>query len=66
MQVMKNILVKTDAVSVVIPHVYRDLDVQPVDINASTATKLVILVVYVPRQKSLNTREIQDNLEHIN
>ena len=39
----KNIPVKTDVTNVVTPHMQRELDVQPVDINARIATSLVIL-----------------------
>ena len=50
-QVRKNIPVKTDATNVVTPHRWRDLDVQPVDINVRTATSLVILVACATRKK---------------
>ena len=46
------------------PHV-EDLDVHPVDINARNATSLVILVACTTK-KGLNTRESQENPEHIN
>ena len=62
MQVKKNIPVKTDVTNVVTPHMWRDLNVQPVDINARTATCLACAT----RKKSLNTRESQENPEHIN
>ena len=51
MQVKKNMQVKTDVTNVVTPHMWRDLDVQLVDINARAATYLVMLVVYVSRKK---------------
>ena len=57
---------KTDAASVVIPHMQRDLDVQQVDSSVNIATNLGISPVYVTRKKSKNTREIQENPEHIN
>ena len=66
MQVKQNIQVKTDVTNVVTPHMWRDLDVQPVDINARTATSLVISVTCATRKKSLNTGECQENPEHIN
>ena len=66
MQVRKNISVKTDVKKVVIPPMWRDLDVQPVDINPRTTTSLVILVACTTRRKSLNTRNSQNNPEHIN
>ena len=66
MQVMKNIPVKTDTTNVVTLDMWRDLDVQPVDTNARIATSLVILVACATRKKSLNTRESQENSEHIN
>ena len=66
MQVKKNIQVKTDVTNVVTPHIWRDLDVQPVDINARTTTSLVISVACAAREKILNTRESQENPEHIN
>ena len=56
----------TDVTNVVTPHMWRDLDAQPVDINARTATSLVILVTSAARKRSLNTRENQENQEHIN
>ena len=43
MQVKKNNPVETYVTNVVTPHMWRDLDVQSVDINARTATSLVIL-----------------------
>ena len=57
MQVRKNIPVKTDVTNVMPPYMWRDLDVQPVDIDARIATRLVISVAYATRKKSLNTRE---------
>ena len=51
MQVKKNIPVKTDATNVVTPHMWRDLDVQSVDINARIATSLVILADCATREK---------------
>ena len=65
MQITKSIPVKTDVTNVVTLHKWRDLDVQPVDINARPATSLVILVACATIIKSLITREIQENLEHI-
>ena len=66
MQVKKNIPVKTDTTNVVTPHIWRDLDVQPVDVNARIATSLVSLVACATRKQSMNTRESQENPEHIN
>ena len=63
--IRKNTPVKTDVTNVVTPHMWRDLDVQPVDINAKTATSLVILVACATRKKSLNRRESQEHPEHI-
>ena len=51
MQVKKNFQVKTDVTNVVTPHMWRDLDVQPVDINARTASSLVISVAHVLQEK---------------
>ena len=62
----ENIPEKTDVTNVLTPHMWRDLNVQPGDINARTATSLVILVACAIVKKSLNTRESQDNPEHIN
>ena len=62
----ENIPVKTDVTNVVTPHMRRDLDVQPVDIDARIATSLVMLVACATRKKGLNTRESQENPEHIN
>ena len=62
----ENIQVKTDVTNVVTPHMWRDLDVQPVDIYARTATSLVTLLACATGKKSLNTRESQENPEHIN
>ena len=56
----------TDVTNVVTTHMQKDLDVQPVDINASIATSLVIAVACATQKKSLNTRESQGNQEHIN
>ena len=65
-QVKKNIPVKTDVINVVTSHMWRDLDVQSVDINARIATSLVILVACAIRKKSLITRESQENPGNIN
>ena len=62
----EKIPVKRDVTNVVTPHMWRDLDVQPVDINARIATSLVISVACATRKKSLNTRESQEDPEHIN
>ena len=66
MQVKKYNEVKTDVTNVVTSHMWRDLDVQLVDINARTATGLVISVACDTRKKSLNKRDSQENPEHIN
>ena len=66
MQVRKNIPVKTDVKNVVTAHMWGDLDVQAVGINARTVTSLVILEACATRKKSLNTRESQEHPEHIN
>ena len=66
MQVKNNIQVKTGVTNVVTLHMWMDLDVQPVDINARTATCLVISVACFTRKKNLNTRESQENPEHTN
>ena len=51
MQVKKNIQLKTGVTNVVTPPMWRDLDVQQVDINAKTATSLVILVACATRKR---------------
>ena len=65
MQVRKNIPVKTDVINVVTPHMWRNLDVQPLDINARIGINLVILVACATRKKSLKMRESQENAEHM-
>ena len=51
MQVRINIPVKIDVTNVVTPHMQRDLDVQPVNINARIATSLIILVSCATRKR---------------
>ena len=63
----KNIQVqKKDAANVVIPYIWRDLDVLQADYYVNIATNLGISASYVIRKQSQNTRKIQENPELIN
>ena len=57
---------KTDVANEVTPCMWKDLDVQPVDINAGIATSFVLLVACATRNKSLKSRKSQEHPEHVN
>ena len=56
---------KKDDTNVVTLKMWRDLDVQLVDINARNATSLAILVACATRKKNVNMRE-SENPQYIN
>ena len=63
---VKEIQIRKDVTNVVTPNMWRDLDVQPVDINAKIATSLVILVACATRRMGMKGPWSIDHPRHIN
>ena len=63
---VKEIQIKIDVTNVVTPNMWRDLDVQPVDINAGIATSLVIFIAYATRRINMKGPWSQDHPRYIN